>query len=190
MNWFYILLSVKQRKRYGMFLLVFQPNQSEFAVELGTLVRHTIWKNNKFTVINIYRIIWLTGKVLYELLLGIKDWKSWLLFEQTDRYKLLKIILRCPKISRRRPDFWTCHFLPFKFVHKRNFPCNMGAFLIGFCVFSVLIFIADFGFSHLGTFRLFYLTEKHVFFGQFLVFQSIIPNKSSYSTLPVNQIIL
>ena len=38
LNWFNILLSVKQRKRYGMFLLVFQPNQSEFAVELGTLV--------------------------------------------------------------------------------------------------------------------------------------------------------
>ena len=27
----YILLLVKQRKRYRMFLLVFQPNQSEFA---------------------------------------------------------------------------------------------------------------------------------------------------------------
>ena len=28
-----------------------------------------------------------------------------------------------------------------------SFPCNRGAFLIGFCVFLVLIFIADFGFS-------------------------------------------
>ena len=34
----YILLSVKQRKRYRMYLLVFQPNQSEFAVELRALV--------------------------------------------------------------------------------------------------------------------------------------------------------
>ena len=39
---------------------------------------------------------------MYESLLGIMDWKSWLLFEQTDRYKLLKIILRCPKIYLRR----------------------------------------------------------------------------------------
>ena len=90
-----------------MFLLVFQPNQSEFAVELRTLVRHTIRQNNTFTFMNIYRIIWLTGKVLYELLLGIIDWKSWLLFEQTDRYKLLKNSF---KISKDFPasDLRTC----------------------------------------------------------------------------------
>ena len=45
----YILLSAKQRKCYGMFLLVFQPYQSEFTVELRTLVRHTIRQNNTFT---------------------------------------------------------------------------------------------------------------------------------------------
>ena len=58
--WFeliYILLSVKQRKRYRMFLLVFQPNQTEFVVELRTLVRHTIRQKNTFTFMNIYRII-------------------------------------------------------------------------------------------------------------------------------------
>ena len=71
-----------------MFLLVFQPNQSEFAVELRTLIPHTIRQNNTF---------WLTGKVLYELLLGIIDWKSWLLFEQTDRYKLLKNYFKMSK---------------------------------------------------------------------------------------------
>ena len=41
----------------------------------------------------------LTGKVLYELLLGIIDWKSWLLFEQTDRYKLLKDYFKMSKDS-------------------------------------------------------------------------------------------
>ena len=115
---------------------------------------------------NIYRIIWLTGKVLYELLLGIKDWKSWLLFKQTDRYKLLKNYF---KISRRRISERVI-FFPLNLYTSEIFLAIWGLFLIGFCVFSVLIFIADFGFSHLGTFRLFYLTEKHVFFGQLLVF--------------------
>ena len=52
-----ISLSVKQRKHYRMFLLEFQPNQSEFAVELRTLVRHTIRQNNTFTFMNSYGII-------------------------------------------------------------------------------------------------------------------------------------
>ena len=55
-------------------------------MELRTVVRHTIRQNSTFTFMNSYGIIWLTGKVLYELLLGIIDWKSWLLFEhRTDR---------------------------------------------------------------------------------------------------------
>lgn len=42
----YMLLSVKQRKRYRE-VLVFQPNQSECTVELVMLVRHTVRQKKK-----------------------------------------------------------------------------------------------------------------------------------------------
>ena len=91
-----------------------------------------------------------------------------------------KIILRCPKIFLCR----ICErvfFFPLN-LHTSEVSLALGElFLIGFCVFSVLIFLRIWFFSFFNI-RFFYLTEK-VFFGQFLVFLQLSRRRPSVPSL-------